>query len=71
MAFRRDHEEQTFSVGILPAPEGGNLNLVEFAHPPANDEAPCMGSGYGGGGELPAFPTQVRPASHREIDMRL
>ena len=31
-------------------------NRMEFAHAPGSDEAPCMGSGYGGGGELPAFP---------------
>jgi len=34
----------------------GNLNLVEFAHPAGSDEAPCSGMGYGGGGQLPAYP---------------
>jgi hypothetical protein len=29
---------------------GRNLNLVEFAHPPSNNEAPCGGVGYGGRG---------------------
>jgi hypothetical protein len=35
---------------------GKHLDFLEFAHPPVTDEAPCMGSGYGGGGNLPRFP---------------
>ena len=37
---------------------GKNLHFAKFAHPPLTDEAPCMGSGYGGGGQLPRFPPQ-------------
>ena len=33
-----------------------NLNLVEFAHAPSSNDAPCGGAGYGGGGKLPPFP---------------
>jgi hypothetical protein len=38
--------------------KGRNLNLMEFAHPPSSNEAPCGGAGYGGGGKLPPFPPE-------------
>jgi len=48
-------KSQWYEFRVVPALsqtdlKGRNLNLVEFAHPPGTDEAPCMAVGSGGGG---------------------
>ena len=46
-------KSQWYEFRVIPPQAGStgrNLNVVEFAHPPATDEAPCMSVGYGNGG---------------------
>jgi hypothetical protein len=52
-------KSQWYEFRVVPralSQTGKNLDLVEFAHPPINDESPCSGAGYGGDGKLPPFP---------------
>ena len=57
-------KSQWYEFRVVPAAlaetdlKGRNLNLVKFAHPPSNNEAPCGGAGYGGDGKLPPPPPE-------------